>query len=160
MAQRFDRKNCLNTKAGRTSRWAFWLLGIAGLLSLVWFLIRVIPRPSRAAYPCQRVAAPLAGGFVVWALGLLGSVSAFAKAKRNLRRSRYIIAGLCVALSVASLWLALSLAHDRPAKAEQPGATSRSVLARGSIQAGLCGCMTRTQPTGTDLGKTMGIRGS
>lgn len=120
MAQRFDRKNCLNTKVGRTSRWAFWLLGAAGLLSLVWFLIRVIPKPSRAAYPCQRVAAPLAGGFVVWALGLLGSVSAFAKAKRNFRRSRYIVAGLCVALSVAGLWLALSLAHDRPAKAEQP----------------------------------------
>src|SRR3974390_2446066 len=45
--------------------WLFWLAPILGLFSLVWFLLRVIPKPSRAAYPCQRVAMPLASGFVV-----------------------------------------------------------------------------------------------
>jgi len=39
--------------------WLIWLFPIAGLLSLIWFLIRVLPKPSRATYPCQRVAAPL-----------------------------------------------------------------------------------------------------
>jgi hypothetical protein len=39
---------------------------IAGLVSVVWFLIRVLPKPSRAAYPCQRVAFPIATGFIVW----------------------------------------------------------------------------------------------
>jgi hypothetical protein len=38
---------------------------LAGLASLVWFLVRVIPKPSRAFYPCQRAAAPLASGFVI-----------------------------------------------------------------------------------------------
>ncbi|MBN2104034.1 hypothetical protein JW835_08355, partial [bacterium] len=43
---------------------------VIGFLSLVWFLIRVIPRPSRAAYPCQKVAAPAASGFLIWLAGL------------------------------------------------------------------------------------------
>ena len=54
--------------------WLCWLLPIAGLLSLAWFLIRVIPKPSRAMYPCQRVAMPLASGFVAWLVGLVGSL--------------------------------------------------------------------------------------
>ncbi|MHC4220960.1 MAG: hypothetical protein ACYST9_00950, partial [Planctomycetota bacterium] len=41
-------------------RWIRWFFPITGLLALIWFLIRVIPKPSRALYPCQRVAAPLA----------------------------------------------------------------------------------------------------
>ena len=28
-------------------------------LPLLWFLVRVISKPSRASYPCQRAAAPL-----------------------------------------------------------------------------------------------------
>lgn len=39
---------------------------IAGFIAFLWFLIRVIPKPSRAAYPCQRVAFPLASGFIIW----------------------------------------------------------------------------------------------
>ena len=44
-----------------------------GLLSLIWFLIRVIPKPSRASYPCQRAAFPLASGFVIWIIGIIAS---------------------------------------------------------------------------------------
>ena len=44
-----------------------------GFLALLWFLVRVIPKPSRAAYPCQRAAFPLASGFVLWLAGLLSS---------------------------------------------------------------------------------------
>jgi hypothetical protein len=42
----------------------------AGAGALAWFLIRVIPKPSRAAYPCQRAAFPMASGFVIWLAGL------------------------------------------------------------------------------------------
>jgi len=42
-----------------------WLAAVMGLGSLAWFLVRVIPKPSRAAYPCQRAAAPLASGFIL-----------------------------------------------------------------------------------------------
>jgi hypothetical protein len=32
---------------------------IMGVASTLWFLIRVIPKPQRAAYPCMRAAAPV-----------------------------------------------------------------------------------------------------
>ncbi len=86
--------------AGRVERlrrsWLCWLLPIVGLLSLAWFLIRVIPKPSRAMYPCQRTAMPLASGFVAWLIGLAGSVVAFRKAKGLLRQSRLPLAIACL----------------------------------------------------------------
>ena len=51
------------------SRVTIYLLGIA---STVWFLIRVIPKPSRAGYPCMRAAAPFMSAFVVYLLSLGG----------------------------------------------------------------------------------------
>ena len=39
---------------------------LIGIVSLLWFLVRVIPKPSRAAYPCQKVAFPIASGFIIW----------------------------------------------------------------------------------------------
>ena len=113
------------------SCWMRWLLPIAGLASLVWFLVRVIPKPSRATYPCQRVAAPLASGFVVWLLGLVASVAAARKAKQYLRRSRYVIAGLCVAVSVGALWLALSITTRQPALADAPPPNAPIGVAQG-----------------------------
>lgn len=44
---------------------------LIGLIALVWFLLRVIPKPQRASYPCQRAAFPLATGFVIWITGFL-----------------------------------------------------------------------------------------
>jgi hypothetical protein len=41
----------------------------SGAAALVWFLVRVIPKPSRASYPCQRAAFPLASSFVIWLVG-------------------------------------------------------------------------------------------
>ena len=73
---------------------------LVGLLALVWFLVRVLPRPSRAAYPCQQVAMPLASGFVLWLTGIAASTLAFRKARVQFRQARYVtgIAALAVAL--------------------------------------------------------------
>jgi hypothetical protein len=51
---------------------------IIGLVSTIWFLCRVIPKPSRASYPCVRAAAPFMSGFVVYLLSL-GSISLIIK---------------------------------------------------------------------------------
>lgn len=59
----------LSTKGASRNIW--WIT--LGLASLVWFLVRVIPKPARATYPCQRAAAPLASGFLAWLAGLLGT---------------------------------------------------------------------------------------
>ena len=37
-----------------------------GLAALIWFLIRVVPKPSRIEYPCQQIAAPIAFSFVAF----------------------------------------------------------------------------------------------
>ena len=102
------------------SHWVRWIVPATGLAALIWFLIRVVPKPSRAAYPCQRTAMPLASGFVVWLLGLVGSVTVFKKARESLRESRLVWA--CVCLVVATLMGVVSLAHlpERLARAGQP----------------------------------------
>ena len=57
---------------------------ITGISSTIWFLIRVIPKPSRASYPCMQVAAPVMSGFIVYLLSLTGITIALRKAKKNI----------------------------------------------------------------------------
>ncbi|MFO8006702.1 MAG: DUF362 domain-containing protein, partial [Candidatus Brocadiia bacterium] len=80
-----------------------------GLLALIWFCIRVIPKPSRARYPCQRLAFPLASGFVIWVLGAFGSLAVLRKARRRFAQSRYLLAGLLVAVGVAAMSLTITI---------------------------------------------------
>jgi hypothetical protein len=109
-----------------------WLWPILGLFSLLWFLIRVIPKPSRATYPCQRVAFPLASSFVIWLLGLFGSAAAFRKARSSLLRSRYIVGLLCIAVSIGCVWLCLTLTAEKKAKAAAPQPVNSPVgIAKG-----------------------------
>jgi hypothetical protein len=63
-----------------------------GLTSTIWFLIRVIPKPQRATYPCMRAAAPIMSSFVIYLITLSGSVLAFRKAKVHLKNARYVYA--------------------------------------------------------------------
>jgi len=111
--------------------WLKYLFPLAGLASLVWFLIRVIPKPSRAFYPCQRVAFPLASGFVIWLMGSIASVVAFRKAKLSFTRRRYMLGVLCVVLSVSALWIAVSLTDEKSALAKPQPANRPMGIARG-----------------------------
>jgi sugar lactone lactonase YvrE len=52
------------------------------------------------------VAFPLASGFVIWLLGLAGSVAAYHKAKRSLAQARYVLAAVCIVASVGFIWAA------------------------------------------------------
>jgi len=101
----------------RRYRWLWWLFPVAGLVSLVWFVIRVVPKPSRATYPCQRVAAPLASGFLVWIIGLIGSTLAYRKARRLVHQSRYFVAAVCAVVAVVMVWWSLSINAGTPARA-------------------------------------------
>jgi hypothetical protein len=98
--------------------WAFWVMPFVGLASLLWFLIRVIPKPSRAAYPCQRAAFPLASAFVVWLTGIVVSSLAYRKAKRLAGQARYVAAGLVAAVAVAALWWSINITADTGARAD------------------------------------------
>jgi hypothetical protein len=102
---------------GRKRRLASWKLPLVGLVSLLWFLVRVIPKPSRVAYPCQRAAFPLASGFVVWLTGAVVSRMACRKAKSLADRGRYVAAGLFAALAVAVIWWAINTTGATDARA-------------------------------------------
>lgn len=89
-----------------------------GLLSLIWFLIRVIPKPSRASYPCQRAAFPLASGFVIWIIGIIASASLFRIAHKNWCQKKIlpfipaVLAALVCFFSISVLYQpAVSLAN-------------------------------------------------
>ena len=73
---------------------------LIGLLSLIWFLVRVIPKPSRATYPCMRATAPIASSFVLYVFGFLSSIFAFNKAKKYLYESRYVLFSLTCILGL------------------------------------------------------------
>jgi len=82
-------------------------------------------------YPCQRVALPLASGFVAWVLGLAGSTVAFRNAKHNLARRRYILALICIGVSIACLWLTISTTGEKLVLAEPQPANEPIGLAKG-----------------------------
>ncbi len=84
---------------------AFIALGIS---STVWFLIRVIPKPQRATYPCMRAAAPIMSAFVIWLITLSGSVLAFRKARNHFMKARYIYAASFFTLAVVCTILSLT----------------------------------------------------
>ncbi len=72
-----------------------------GILSTVWFLVRVIPKPQRAAYPCMRAAFPLMTGFIIWLVSISGSIAAFRLAGKNFKNRKYILAGSLVVTALA-----------------------------------------------------------
>ncbi len=73
---------------------------LISLLATIWFLVRVIPKPARATYPCMQVAAPIMSGFVIWILAITGSAYAFKKAKGKLLEARYFAAASFAALAL------------------------------------------------------------
>ncbi len=74
------------------SKFEKMIFPVMGIGSLIWFLLRVIPKPSRAAYPCIKVAFPVASAFVTYILSLTISVFALQKMKVYRSRSKYWIA--------------------------------------------------------------------
>jgi hypothetical protein len=103
-----------------------------GLASTIWFLIRVIPKPQRAANPCMRTAAPIMSGFIIYILSLGGSVLVFRKAIEKFKRARYWSAGLAVVISVV-LIAVFNITDVRTIYANVFGANwTRGVLPDGS----------------------------
>lgn len=80
-----------------------WLLVSA--FAFFWFLSRVIPKPIRATYPCQRAAFPLATTFVIWLLGIKAGLIAWFKLNariRHIARAAGITVVVCL-LGVAAI---------------------------------------------------------
>jgi hypothetical protein len=88
------------------SRIVFILMGI---VSTIWLLIRVIPKPSRLHYPCMKAAAPIASSFIAYIIGITSLTFFFKKARQRLYQSRYLLAGVFIMLGlIAGGWTILS----------------------------------------------------
>jgi hypothetical protein len=84
------------------------------LLATIWFLIRVIPKPSRATYPCMQIAAPVMSGFVLWILAVTGTAFAFKKAKHKLLETKYLAAACFLIAGVAAIGIYSSSSEAKP----------------------------------------------
>jgi hypothetical protein len=73
-----------------------------GIISFIWFLLRVIPKPSRITYPCQRMAAANTVAFISWLLGTFFSMTLIKKARGKLRESKIQIATLLIILAIVT----------------------------------------------------------
>lgn len=76
----------------------FWGLGLS---STLWFLIRVVPKPSRASYPCMQTAAPMMSAFVTYLLSFTATWWSGRKLYHAVRQRRLVMgvfffACLCV----------------------------------------------------------------
>jgi hypothetical protein len=73
---------------------------VLGVVSIIWMLLRVIPKPDRITYPCQRMAAANAVAFITWLFGTAVAATFFKKAFRKLRESKIPVAVLLIVLAV------------------------------------------------------------
>jgi hypothetical protein len=94
-------------KQRKTRVFSFATFFILGLGSLLWFLIRVIPKPSRATYPCVRATAPLASAFVIYLLGITVSLFSLKKFRQAFRLSKYPMALLFIAGAALSAFITI-----------------------------------------------------
>lgn len=100
-------KRVLQLVARSTSvKFIFVCLGIA---STIWFLIRVIPKPSRAGYPCMRAAAPVMSAFFLYLLSISSSVLFFRKFREKFLNKEYFSAFGLIALTGGFLFFAGSI---------------------------------------------------
>ena len=83
-----------------------------GVLALLWFIIRVLPKPQRATYPCQRAAFPLASAVVIWLLALKTGLLAWFKTKLTMRQLGRI--SIAVGLVLAASLVARNIVQGAP----------------------------------------------
>lgn len=98
-------------------KWNKWWMPFIAFGAFIWFAIRVIPKPSRFRYPCQRAAFPLAMGFVVWLTGFLGMTFSIRGIIRKLKKKNYIAVILLVMILAASTGFYISTNNYQPATA-------------------------------------------
>ena len=79
-----------------------FLLPFLGLIALVWILIRVIPKPSRAQYPCIKAATPIAISFVTYIIGSSAAIFSFKTGKYFFRKSQYTLASFLFFIGIAA----------------------------------------------------------
>jgi len=81
----------------RDTRTARRLFPLVGLLAIGWFLLRTLPEPRRAEYPCQKVAAGIGVGFLAWLGGLLLTLTGLRFVRRHVGAAAAVLAAVVAA---------------------------------------------------------------
>ena len=93
------------------------LFPLVGLAALTWVIIRVVPKPSRAAYPCQQTAIPLAATFLTWLFASSAGVMLIKLARKYFTRKRILIASLSICGGII-LFMGAQIVHQTPVYAQ------------------------------------------
>ena len=92
---------------------------LLGVVSIIWFLIRVIPKPQRATYPCMRATAPIASSFIIYLLGISGSIVSFKKFIGFVKSARLIPALVFLGLAIILAFAGISFNQNKAAAIEE-----------------------------------------
>ncbi len=104
---------------------------VISVLATIWFLFRVIPKPSRATYPCMQVVAPVMSGFVIWLIAITGASLAFKKAGNKLFEAKYLAAFFFAIIGVSCTYLFMAQS------AEETKAASLEIWYKPNIPLGV-----------------------
>jgi hypothetical protein len=77
---------------------------IVGLLAIIWFMVRVIPKPSRITYPCQQMAASFGSSYLAYIAAALFGGSLIFHIKKQIVRRRAELFLVIVVVSALSLF--------------------------------------------------------
>jgi hypothetical protein len=79
-----------------------------GVATMFWFVIRVVPKPQRAFYPCMQAAAPIMSAFIIYILTLSGTIFSYLKMKQLFREKKFILAYSFVGICIVAFTILLS----------------------------------------------------
>lgn len=94
--------HCADKKEERKDKLRRIVLSLGSFGAFIWFLVRVIPKPSRAQYPCMKASAPLAAYFVTSFLLPLSSMPLFSNGKNPRTKMLITILSLILGMGVMS----------------------------------------------------------
>lgn len=101
---------------------------LIGFSALLWFLIRVIPKPSRASYPCQQAAFPMASAFIFWFTGVVSSYFGLKLLGRLMFKSKYWILGTTfTSMLFLTFWLSIFPSSTLASNAATPAAYTPAI---------------------------------
>ena len=93
-------------KKTASKKWINKLVFIAlGISSTAWFLMRVIPKPTRATYPCMQAASPFMSAFIIYLLSLWGGLKSFNKYKQLIHQRKTGWAAICLLAVFACIFV-------------------------------------------------------
>lgn len=118
----------------RLSGWKGIWFHVAGIIAIAWFLIRVVPKPQRAQYPCQQVAMSLSLGYIAfWSVLFTGLVIWLRTAKTRFAKTLpTVLTGFIVIFTISGAVFATNYFQ-----ADTPAATSWDPIPKQPMGAGV-----------------------